>query len=182
MRGIRFACVALAATWLCAGVNGAADAAPGVKSESKALLYSLAGTVVPVGAGIAMAGSNADGADDGAAAAVFCAGLIAGPSLGHFYAGRPKRALIGVGIRTVCVLGMAIAVGNSLADFSGDNSTSNDVLAGASLLLCAGSAIYDIADAPQSARKHNVKTQEGSIGVTPSLIGCAPGLRVDLRF
>jgi hypothetical protein len=163
-------------------MSGVAHAAPGIKSESRAVLFSLAGTIVPVGAGIAMAGSNAEGADDGAAAAIFCGGLIVGPSLGHFYAGRPKRALIGVGIRTVCVLGMAIAVGNSLADFSGGNSSSNDALAGVSLLLCAGSAIYDIATVTHSVRIHNVATEEGVIGLAPSLVGHAPGLRVDVRF
>src|SRR5689334_4211896 len=58
------------------------------KSGSTAFLWSFAGTAVPW---VVAFGSSAElGA---APAALVTVGMLAGPSLGHFYAGRPGRAL-----------------------------------------------------------------------------------------
>jgi hypothetical protein len=69
------------------------------KSPGVGLALSFVSTVVPMAAGVA-AGGNAPGAS------MFLAGIVVGPSVGHFYAGR-----IGRGLGTIALRGLGTAAG-----------------------------------------------------------------------
>jgi hypothetical protein len=139
------------------------------------------GTTVPVVAGIAL-GSRQGDHWDGAAAVPIVAGFWFGPSLGHFYAHQPKRALIGIGIRTVALAGLGAGVlieeGKNLSE------PSANLLETVSIVVGLASMFYDIAEAPLSVRRHNEEILKGHATITPSLIGGAraPGLRLDWTF
>jgi len=157
---------------------GAEGLAPGMKSESGAVLYSFAGTAVPVGVGVLAASSEGGGAAGGV---LIVGGYLLGPSCGHFYAGRPGRALAGVGIRTVALVGLGAAI--AVAWNENDN-TGASVLGTASMVLGLTSVVVDMAGAAKSARIHNAKLTEKKFCVAPAAIGRAraPGLRADWRF
>src|SRR6185312_2151270 len=93
------------------------------KSESTALRCSLLGTMVPIGVGTFLVGG-------GAGASVVLGGAVIGPSLGHFYAGRPWRAAIGIGIRSASLVGLALAVGSAW-----ENENTDAALLGAGCLV-----------------------------------------------
>ena len=148
-----------------------------MKSGSTAFVLSFLGTAVPVVMGVA--GSSAT-SDDAASGLLVLSAYMVGPSLGHFYAGRPGRAFLGIGVRTLALVGAGAAVATSW-----DNPNSgSDALAIASLLVGGGSAIVDIAGASGSARAHNEKMRKDRLSLTPALIGPtrAPGLRADWSF
>jgi len=71
------------------------------KSPSTAFQLSFFSTVVPVGAGLALAG-----ADNEAGGLAFLGGLVVGPSIGHFYAGQ-----VGRGMGTTLLRGAGTALG-----------------------------------------------------------------------
>lgn len=145
-----------------------ADPQPEPKSLAMALQWSLYGTLVPVaaGGGLLIAKPN-DPEAFGLAAVV--GGLVIGPALGHFYAGRPGRAIAGVGLRTALGVGAAaVVISHSLCDaavcrLSGTDATI--LVLGAVGLLA--SAAFDIARAPASARHYNAT--HGEISVIPWL-------------
>jgi hypothetical protein len=142
------------------------------RSESTALLWSFLATAVPVAvsAPSAFSESGSQGA-----AWVFLGSLVVGPSLGHFYADRSGRALLGLGIRTAAIVGLVGAT-----TISWDNqSTGGDALALVSLGIGAVSVVWDIASAPASARRYN-ETHRLSIGLGP--VGSAPGILVAASF
>ena len=181
MIATRFALAAVFAlsVGVCPGASLAEPDHAGVKSESDALWLSLAGTAVPVLAVAAMTSNNHHSENDGPIAVVGITGYLLGPSAGHFYAGRPGRALLGVGIRSAA-LGIAVA---SFHDSSSDipSAGTGGVLA---LLVGSASMVIDIGDAPRSARIHNGKRPDARICVAPGLVGPrgAPGLQVTVRF
>ena len=74
---------------------------PAQKSPSAAFQLSLFSTVVPVGAGLALAS-----ADNEAGGLAFLGGLVVGPSVGHFYAGQAGR-----GFGTMLLRGAGTALG-----------------------------------------------------------------------
>ena len=106
--------------------------------------------------------------------------MAIGPSLGHFYAARPGRALGGIGLRTLALLGVAggVAVAWDSEDAGGG------ALALLGLGLCGTSLIADIATAPHSVQIHNDNMQEGRIafGITPSRHTPGLGLRAEVCF
>lgn len=158
----------------------AAEAFPGMKSESTATTYSIGGTVVPMLAGAAVASVDNRDTGDGAAAVLILGGYITGPSAGHFYAGRPGRALLGVGIRSAALVGTVYALTDAL-DEDGDSSP---FLGTVCLLGGVSSMLIDMGDAAKSARIHNEKTRERRMGVAPALIGRGrtPGARIRVAF
>lgn len=166
------------ATGLFAARSAVTVGDPGSKSESSAFLYSFLGTAVPVGAGAIVTTSSKAHGDDAAPALLILGGFLMGPSFGHFYAGKSGSALAGIGIRAASILGMAVAVGASW----NHESTGADVLAGVSLGIGAGSAIFDIATAGKSARRHNRTAGGTRICLTPALVGSTPGVRLDLSL
>ena len=148
----------------------AGDIAPGTKSESTALSLSLFGTGLSLGAGTAVGG--------GTGAGIVLGGAVFGPSLGHFYAGRPARALIGIGIRSASVVALAVAVGSAW-----ENESSGATALGiGSLILGTASMITDVAEAPRSARIHNGKLAEHRFSVAPWGTRHAAGLRATVGF
>jgi len=140
--------------------------ADGIKSESTALRLSMLGTGLPLGTGVLVAGD--------AGAWIFLGGAVLGPSLGHFYAERPGRALIGVGIRSAAIVGLAAAIGSSWEDESGGAAA----LGIGCLMVGTASIITDIAEAPRSARKHNAGVGERRFSVGP----WKNGVRASLEF
>ena len=78
---------------------GAGDSVRPHKSPGAAFALSFGFTVVPMAAGVG-AGGN------GAGAALFLGGLVIGPSVGQFYAGR-----VGRGLGTIALRGLGTAAG-----------------------------------------------------------------------
>ncbi len=68
------------------------------KSESAAFSWSLGATVLPVVIGVTMNDHSRIGGGVGATV-LFAAGFLVGPGVGHFYAHRPGRALLGIVLR-----------------------------------------------------------------------------------
>ncbi len=182
MMETRFALVVLLGVFLVASPRpaSAGEAAPGTKSETRAFLCSFLGAAVPIGAGALVASTRDPWEGNGAAPALVIGGCLVGPSLGHFYAGRPGHALVGIGIRSAALVGAAFAVGSSWEN----ENTGSDILAAASLVVGAGSMIFDVAEAPHSARAHNAKALKPRACVAPAMVGRdrALGLRVDCGF
>ena len=105
------------------------------------------------------------------------AGMLAGPSLGHFYTRDWKRALIPTGLRAA---GLGIAIYGFLGgDFSSDSDVTrtNPYLAVGGLLLLVGSGVYSIVDAPRSARRGNRRSKT-TMTLTMTRIPDADGNRV----
>lgn len=153
---------------------------PGMKSETTALLLSLLGTVVPMAmsAPFVHGGSSEEGSDT--ADFVFLGALVLGPSLGHFYAGRPLRALAGIGVRTACLF--ATAAGLALSWDS--ESTGGAALLVGGLIIGGAAAVWDIIGAPQSARVHNdrLREEEHRVSIFPALTPRGVGLSVNVSF
>ncbi len=171
---------------LCCGLYTPARAqeeVPPAKSPSGALTYSLLGTFVPVcvGVGIGLTGSSSSTGEEAQAAAVVvsAAGLLVGPSLGHFYAERWGRGLAGIGIRAVGAAGVVGGIAMEWNNPEGDNSD-GIIAAGCGLIL--GSIIWDVASAPHAARDWNRDAANHRVSVRPAVVGQAraPGLRLDV--
>jgi hypothetical protein len=113
------------------------------KSPSRAQLYSLGATMVPLIGGL--------GSDN---APLWAAGIFIGPSVGHFYAENTSQALTGIGLRVggsaLLVLGAGAAVNSG---GSSGGSGSGVLLVGG--LLGLVSAGYDIFTADDAARDYN---------------------------
>jgi hypothetical protein len=154
--------------------------APELKYGNTAFAYSLFGTALPAVATSIIISREGEAS---AAAAGFpvLAGYLAGPSLGHFYAGRPKRALFGIGIRTAAAA--AFTAGLAIEAEKGYDAPSANGLMLVSLMVGLSSVVVDVFDAPRSARIHN-EGLETRLNVAPVAIGVAkaPGLRVDVTF
>ena len=152
----------------------------GTKSGNTAFGYSLLGTGLPcVASAILLSNDNVR---TGPGLLPTAAGYLAGPSLGHFYAGRPKRAWLGIGIRSASAL--AFGVGLAIEGEKNYDAPTANVLMIAGFWVGLTSAVYDVFDAPKSARLHNEELMQGRLRVTPAAIGVAraPGLRADVTF
>jgi len=153
---------------------------PGLKSGMTAFLWSFLGTAVPAGAGaydVFRSGSS----DSIVPGIVLVAALLFGPSLGHFYADRPGPALVGIGIRTVAGLGVAVAAAEQLGE---GTDYQLEWLAVAGAVLGGASLVWDIARAPHSAGVHNDQLRQShmTIGVTPSSGAAGFGLYAEVSF
>ncbi len=123
-----------------------------LKSGSTALLGSFALTAVPVFIGLT---SSSGGSEDFGLSLAF-AGLILGPSTGHFYANQPGRGLKGIGIRLAIALGTGYFMSKSAEGLHPDETAmigGLGVLGGGALILVLG--IYDMCTTPSSARRYN---------------------------
>lgn len=160
----------LAASTVPPRASRADEIAPGTKSESTALSLSAFGTGLPLGAAPFVGG--------GASVGIVLGGAVFGPSLGHFYAGRPGRALLGIGIRSAAVVALAVAIGNAWEN-EGSGATALGI---GSLIVGTASMITDIAEAPRSARIHNGKLAEPRFSVAPWAARHAAGLRASVGF
>src|SRR5262245_3082701 len=166
----------LAALVFAPGAAAGAEEPPGYKSPDHALLWSFLGTAVPVGGAFI-----GDQQGWGSATAILgLGGAVVGPSLGHFYAQRPGRAWLGIGVRTLALGGLALSAQNLLSE----ETSGGDAMLVLSFVAGTGMAVYDIATAPKSAKAHNAQLQAVRITVSPVLLGQekAPGVRVDVAF
>lgn len=153
---------------------------PQEKSGRTAFLCSFLTTAVLGGAALIVKESTGDqdhSSDIGTTTTLGIAAYLAGPSIGHFYAGEARRAWIGVGVRGLVGLGFGVAL-VTLVDEGDENDQS--ALSIAMLAAGAGAIVVDIVTAPRSAHIHNEKSRRMSIG--PASVGGAPGIRVDLGF
>src|SRR5262249_19525132 len=148
----RLLCVGcLAALVLVPCAATGAEEPPGYKSPKRAFLCSFVGTAVPL-AGAFVGGKQGWGT---ATAILGFGGALAGPSFGHFYAQRPGRAWLGIGVRTLALGGLALSAQNLLSE----ETSGGDVMLVLSFVAGTGMAAYDIATAPKSAKAHNAQLQ-----------------------
>jgi len=123
-----------------------------LKSESTALLGSLACTVAP----LILAGTLVSGNSEDFGLCIGFGSVVLGPSLGHFYAEQPGRGIRGIMIRTSIVAGATgfgyLATRDSDPDSRGFTVMGAILLGG--LLSCAH-GVYDICTTPSSVRKYN---------------------------
>ena len=147
---------------------------PRAKSSATALYWSLFGTFVPA---LLSAPQVGDGQGP---AIVFLGAVVIGPSLGHFYAARPGRAVGGITLRAAALTGVVAGVAMAW----NSESTHGGPLAVAGLAIGATSLIVDIASAPGSARLHNQRAEQGRLvlGVTPPCSSRGPGLCANVSF
>lgn len=158
-------------TLVSSGQDG--EGATGMKSETGALLWSLLGTVVPVGVSAPFVWTPT--APNGAAVLLVGA-VIIGPSLGHFYAARPGAAFLGIGVRLLA--GAGVAVGGLASVSEGGATSGANAIVAIGAIVGGASIVWDILRAPHSARVHNNQVRQGRISllVTPSLHAGGLGL------
>ena len=164
------------------GAPGVTSASPRSTSHERsggtAFLSSFLATGILGGAAVIVKTSTGDQDHQsalGTTAALGIAAYLAGPSIGHFYAGRTRRAWVGIGVRGLVGLGFAATLA-TLIDEGSDND--QGPLSVAFMVVGAGAVVADIVDAPRSARIHNEGVRRMSIG--PASVGGAPGMRVDV--
>jgi hypothetical protein len=150
------------------------------KSGRTAFLSSFLTTAV-LGTAAVLVKTNTGDQDHqsaiGTTTALGIAAYLAGPSIGHFYAGRSGRAWAGIGVRGLIGLGFTAAAASTIDE---DSNNDQDALLGALLIAGAGAMVFDIVTAPHSAQVHNEKVRRMSIA--PASVGGAPGLRVEVGF
>lgn len=106
--------------------------------------------------------SSSRGGEDFGLSLAF-AGLLLGPSAGHFYANQTGRGFKGIGIRLTIVLGTGYYMSKSAEGLHPDETVmigGLGVLAGGTLILIHG--LYDMCIAPSSVRKYNESLMEGN--------------------
>jgi hypothetical protein len=162
-----------------------------LKSETKALRWSLLGTLVPVSAGLGTGILYSGPEDDPAPTLILMgSGLVIGPSLGYFYGGRGDRGmkgiLIRVGMEVFFVSAAMIAVeevGTSgFGDFSNVVAAVIILSVGQGFVLAHG--IYDIAKVKSEVRKYNQSLQKTSLMLMPKYFvdSGAPGIQLRIMF
>jgi len=152
------------------------------KSPARALTYSLGSTVL---------------------LAPFGVGLIAGPSVGHFYGGNSGQAWTGIGIRSGAFLtagtGYTLilsATVPAVPEEPGETTDPGDfrrlgewaeptgtVLLVAGITVLLGSAVYDIATVRDAVRDYNQnRTVQARVTPAVGLQGEQIGLSIQLQF
>ena len=172
--------LSLAALALGAPASRAEERPPGWKNENTAFAYSLFGTGLPIAAGAYVNGREGE-ADAAAVLFPIGAGYVFGPSLGHIYARKSKRALVGIGVRSASVA--ALWAGLEIHANSGSEAPGVASIGMLGAIVGVSWMIADILEAPKSAREHNREHGLGGLRLSPSLIaGTAPGILVDAVF
>jgi hypothetical protein len=120
--------------------------------------------------------------------ALSLAGIIVGPSTGHFYAGNRRRAMSSIGFRSICVgvgaLSLSTGAAYMFTNMDGD-PTLFFMVAKASGIAIAGSALYDIFTCPLSVEKYNRSLlNQGGLYFSPEidLNNESYGLSLSYRF
>jgi hypothetical protein len=111
-------------------------------------------------------------------------GLIAGPSLGYFYGGKPGRAWTGIGLRTAGVGGMVSSFAICGWD-CGPGDDSYDLAWAvfiASGALVVGSAVYDIATVKGAVRDRNERLLGDRWEISPRYFSRSRGIGLQVRF
>lgn len=152
---------------------------PELKSETKAMFYSLLATAIPVGIGVA---ANGD-----AGAMMMAFGVSIGPSVGILYSEDIDRAAMGMGVRTsgvgIAAIGGLFHVLESLSNE--DGLTAGDIMIAGGLSLTAASMLYDIfVESPKAARRYNECKKRKDIDLNPWVnpLNSAAGIHLKVRF
>lgn len=149
------------------------------KSPTRAQLYSLGGTLVPV-----VLGAGMDKERDNIRIPLWTFGVLVGPSLGHFYAENTTQALTGIGLRlggsALGVLGFGAALTASLEGSGGGGGAALLLLGGLTVL---GSGGYDIFPAGGAARDYNeTHGLKAHVGPAVGPQGEQVGLSLQVQF
>jgi hypothetical protein len=153
-----------------------------LKSESTALKYSLYGTLVPIGTGLAI--------HDITGARLIVIGALIGPSLGYFYGGEPRRAMIGIGVRVgigAVTVVAAIAVGDAAAksdpgSFAGTGEAMGVLAVGSIIVIIH--AIHDITKVKSVVAKHNlefIRQNQTSVTLVPKYFVASSAIGLELQ-
>jgi hypothetical protein len=148
------------------------------KSNSKALSYSLVGTLAPIAISIPLL-------RNGDAAGLFLGsfGLLIGPGMGHLYAGNPNRFLSGMFIRgAVGITAIYSILQIDILDDTGNSGPVMFFLLGSSALLA--SIIHDIGSTGKSVEQYNQQHGFAQIKIQPGYWANhqAFGLSFGIRF
>jgi hypothetical protein len=170
---------------------------PGYRSPETAYRLSLYSTMLPMLAGATMMATaiNYDRQDSALmllGGASFLLGVTFGPSVGYLYAGDYGRAW-GYGLLRVLGVGMFAAgtlayMEDNLCEYCNGSSGSSTllVLGFAAALATVTSSIYDIARAPQAARRENERQGLTAIALVPTVAtsdgGVTRGMALTGRF
>lgn len=141
------------------------------KRRWRAFLYSFGATVVPVAAGVALGSRDGDASED-LALSLSGAGLIVGPAMGHWYADDDEQARRGILVRLGATAVVSVGAVTAGLDLLGDDELSPAGNVGVALALggmaaMAGSIVYDVATAPQSATQYNNAHDDVRVSVAP---------------
>lgn len=117
------------------------------KSPGRAILYSLGGTVLL---------TPAHGA-----------GLVVGPSFGHFYTRNYTQALVGIGIRIGGAVLVIRGFTESFSLFSNGNSAEGEMQITVGAILLVGSAIFDIVTSWHAAQHYN-ESLASNVSIAPT--------------
>lgn len=141
--------------------GSAEERIPGIKSGTTAFLWSFLGTALPAAAG-SYDVYRANSSSSIVPGIVVVGALVLGPSLGHFYAARPGRALVGIEIRTLAGVGILTAVFLGVSENSANDSARySETLSIVGFALGGASLAWDIIRAPHSASVHNDQVRKG---------------------
>ena len=129
------------------------------KSSILAFGYSLGATVLPsVPTLIFLYASDEEVYVPSISLALGLSGIVFGPSMGHFYAGNRERGRASIGFRAICFgVGYLSGFGAGYSFYAGNENTAGVLfmIAIASGVGMAGSALSDIATCPNSVEKYN---------------------------
>jgi hypothetical protein len=149
-----------------------------LKSESKALQWSLFSTLIPVITGVTMLA--VDKPTPGLT--LISTGVILGPSAGYFYAGESIRGLIGIGIRSGLGLIVVASISANKDIDLGDMGLGKfipSVMGSVVLLVCS---VYDIGKVESWVRKHNDQLLKTGLIFLPKYFAQSKALGIELKF
>lgn len=157
---------------------------PGLKSETKAFNLSFFGTLIPVGLGAASLAVDRSGV---ATLVLVPIGIIIGPSLGYFYAGKSGRGLATAGLRFLLIPGVALASFATCGWDCGEGDSGYDaawiiLIVGEALVVA--SAVYDIATVKKAVRKRNLAWGDKNWIIAPKYFAesGAGGVEIKIKF
>jgi hypothetical protein len=146
-----------------------------LKNPATAIGYSIGATLLPSIPTLISLYSSEEGEVyvPVTSLALSLAGIIVGPSAGHFYAGNRKKGMSSIGFRSICfgVGALTLLAGGAfmLANMDAD-PTFFFMVATSSGIAIAGSAILDILTCPNSVREHNQSVRGyNGIYLTPEI-------------
>jgi len=161
---------------------------PGLKSETKAFNLSFFGTLIPVGLGVGLGAVSlaTDKSERGVAfLSVASAGIVIGPSLGYFYAGKSGRGLATAGLRFLLIPGVFLASFATCGWDCGEGDSGYDaawviLIVGEALVVV--SAVYDIATVKKAVRKKNQAWGDKNWMIAPKYFAESQTAGVELQF
>ena len=145
------------------------------KSSMVGLSYSLGATILPSIPTLISLCSSEEGEVyvPITSLALSFVGIIAGPSMGHFYAGNREKGMSSIGFRSICfgagALTLFAGAAYSMANMDSDPELFF-MIASASGIAIVGSALLDILTCPQSVEKYNQSIRDqGGLYFSPEI-------------